>query len=929
MALIKIIKKISFIFAVGVVFCLGSYIGVQANSGYVGTVFGRTTWVGYFTGIKDTNYPNSGSNDDPYVLSIKSDGLAIPHDIDTYTELIELLKGYNDSGSARNKVGSAFIVNTMLGRTAPGQGTDVSDTDWDMITAILKNRSDSNKIIWTGDVDNAPLNINSYYQGVGSGTNPNDDAFYDAYRNEAGIIIINDDGSSYQLLRRCANPVGVLSGLPAVAGWSISATSTVDKGSASVGDIVTWTHTVRNIGPGTTTSIIHSNIGLSGFTNGYGSAPDYGGGDSTSGAAAVTIRTFTDSYTVTSADSGKLLCEWANYDPSTSTGGRYGKSENSCVTVSAPVVLTDCNPIQIAVKPRTYAAVSYNPADGSHWHYDSETVPITISTSAQSWGPTTSNAPIDATDKHTTGDPYIVTFQETKSHVISYSGGDEIFDYSGRSFSPKQLNDDGTEKLDYSAHSFSPKQYTSVITNTSGPDSWQSSIGPCYDYSLTAGATLSNRYIESNSTVVVSPTVLNQSYTGKYLTHTRDTQWELNKLVIEPMIAIKTLGNTDSIIDPCNYYRGLQSGISYCSSSLPDGKSGSGIFDTNGWNGNALSSYSADIGNYDAGTKICYVFSVKARAGWNKTDSDDRWNHSSLSLSNCVTVVKKPKVQIWGGDLYTKGGVLASTSDKNINGTSSRFGSWVEYGIFSAGLVNGAASGAAFANGGLIGSSSACNYSRLSFANVKDGKTNCIIGDEKIGYYNASLPNIDVAASFPITSSTPTVTSNLDNLQGVYTATGNITISGGNIKKGQWIVINAPSADVTISGNINYTNETLNSVMDIPQVVIIANNINISKDVTNVDSWLLAKSSVNTCSSYGINVALTVNMCDQKLTINGPVSAGKIYLRRTAGSGPGLLSGDPAEIINLRADAYLWSAARATSIGKVHTVYTTELPPRF
>jgi hypothetical protein len=57
--------------------------------------------------------------------------------------------------------------------------------------------------------------------------------------------------------------------------------------------------------------------------------------------------------------------------------------------------------------------------------------------------------------------------------------------------------------------------------------------------------------------------------------------------------------------------------------------------------------------------------------------------------------------------------------------------------------------------------------------------------------------------------------------------------------------------------------------------------------------------------------------------------ATKLYLQRTAGSGVGVSSGDPAEVFNLRPDAYLWAMVHASASGKIQTVYATELPPRF
>jgi len=50
---------------------------------------------------------------------------------------------------------------------------------------------------------------------------------------------------------------------------------------------------------------------------------------------------------------------------------------------------------------------------------------------------------------------------------------------------------------------------------------------------------------------------------------------------------------------------------------------------------------------------------------------------------------------------------------------------------------------------------------------------------------------------------------------------------------------------------------------------------------------------------------------------------------RTAGSGVGVAIGDPAEVFNLRGDAYLWATAYSSNSDRLSTVSTKELPPRF
>ena len=287
-----------------------------------------------------------------------------------------------------------------------------------------------------------------------------------------------------------------------------------------------------------------------------------------------------------------------------------------------------------------------------------------------------------------------------------------------------------------------------------------------------------------------------------------------------------------------------------------------------------------------------------------------------------MTVGKKPKVQIQGGDLWSSGTVNTSTSVKS----NTTFGSWVEYGIFAAKSVSGMASGAAFSGSGLS-SASVTKYSKLSFNNTdnSDCKTT------SIGCYSTTRSLPDVAANFSTSDSSQVFSGgSLNDKQGIYRVTeNNISIDASDIQKGQWVVINAPDATVTITGDIKYTSDTLTNINDIPQVIIIAKNIIINNSVTNVDSWLIAKNddktgSIKTCEEVG-NV---VSKCNNKLTVNGPVITDQLYLYRTAGSGAGGESGSSAETFNLRPDAYLWSYSQASKSSRVQTIYTTELPPR-
>ncbi len=455
---------------------------------------------------------------------------------------------------------------------------------------------------------------------------------------------------------------------------------------------------------------------------------------------------------------------------------------------------------------------------------------------------------------------------------------------------------------------WNPSASTNTVTSTSSP----ACVQIPYNYSLTPNTNVDlSGTVEAGSVVGVTPTITNAGPTNS-----PSVQWQVTQLVVQPGASVPNVGGGTSptAITPCGtYFKNLPQATcsTVASGNSAIGVSGSVI------SGSPLSTSSVVVGDYPVGTKVCYATSVQPYAS---TTSD--WRHSAPV---CLIVGIKPKVQITGGDLVANS-VNSSTTLKSFSGNQFTFGSWIEYGIFAVGNITGAASGSAYAGSGLANATN-CNESQLSFANSTSSgscSTTTVIGD----YTNApSIP--DVSASFTATGA-PSIGSGdlaVQSQTGVFTTSG-VTLSGGNIQKGRWVVINAPTADITINGDITYDNGTLHSLADIPQVVIIANNINITGNVKQIDAWLVAKSGINTCSDVTGNLSST--LCNNQLVVNGPVMAKTLYLRRTAGSGTGANhSGDPAEIFNLRPDAYMWASQRATGSGnRVQTVYTTELPPR-
>ena len=156
-------------------------------------------------------------------------------------------------------------------------------------------------------------------------------------------------------------------------------------------------------------------------------------------------------------------------------------------------------------------------------------------------------------------------------------------------------------------------------------------------------------------------------------------------------------------------------------------------------------------------------------------------------------------------------------------------------------------------------------------------------------------------------------------------------------------------------------NRKTNSAAKLPQVLIFADNINITENVTRVDAWLVANNTLNTCAGHDPNSVVAKDalnrysegVCYKTLMVNGPVYASELILPRTAGATHGysprdssdvlyrrygatgessdsiLGSGTPAEIFNLRADAYLWAYNQAQRYSEAIVTYKRELAPRY
>lgn len=446
-----------------------------------------------------------------------------------------------------------------------------------------------------------------------------------------------------------------------------------------------------------------------------------------------------------------------------------------------------------------------------------------------------------------------------------------------------------------------------------------------YNYELTPKITTDsgNSYTvnkEAGESVKINP-VVNNLKAAK----TRNTEWKLTYFEVkseESTVGDNQIDNNTS--DTCSVYSSTVSGEDVKNGCTVKASGQNRTFNNNGDNSFSDNEISQEIRNFtipgDAalGTRYCFALSINPYK-MNKTDNYDdqskvsnQWRHSAPV---CIQVVKKPKMQVWGASAWASGGVQMSVT--KVNNTT--FGSWAEYELVSPKLIKSMASASGYSGGVL-----STEFKQIAKLTPRT--------DSELGNYESSWSgnSTDIINNFRSRYEAEALTgwdySKLNN-NGRIVAYKTSNISLGNIT-----LVNGQSAVIFVNGDLNIDGDIITdlgsatSPYNIPQMVIIASgNINIQNNVTRVDAWLLSEKDLKTCAV--VKSSVNQNNCGNQLVINGPTVANNVKSWRTAGS-----SGDfssPAEIYNLRADAYLWLHSRSGGDGKIITTYTNELPVRF
>ncbi len=263
------------------------------------------------------------------------------------------------------------------------------------------------------------------------------------------------------------------------------------------------------------------------------------------------------------------------------------------------------------------------------------------------------------------------------------------------------------------------------------------------------------------------------------------------------------------------------------------------------------------------------------------------------------------------------------------------YGSWGEYGMAAKGKIE-SASGAGLSSSyqGRDISGGAQAYNKITFANNSASTFGNFTNNPVVGTFN--IPSVK-----PKNSSRLSGAVDVSGLNGEYQTTGEVSLTGGTLLAGRSVVIRSNNT-VRISGDLLYGAVT--GVSSLPQLIIYAKNIIIEPGVKEVNAWLVTSNDgyVSTCGSVIApeNWLSGLSMADcsrQQLKVNGPIMAGHLYLRRAYGgqhdspaqNNPTMHPGTPAEILNLRADAYMWGYNYARNSGAIRTMNLKELPPRY
>ena len=317
-----------------------------------------------------------------------------------------------------------------------------------------------------------------------------------------------------------------------------------------------------------------------------------------------------------------------------------------------------------------------------------------------------------------------------------------------------------------------------------------------------------------------------------------------------------------------------------------------------------------NIPDVPAGTTICVRSAVYPR----DSGTDDNLNKNAYGINDdrswkksdevCFTVAKRPSIEVWGGNIYTRGKVTTATSTKNnLAGYSDYsykvedndngvrvFGSFGELGLIASGQVTGLASGASMGfasnNNGVLSpnplaevintnpntpanasnpggskKSSICDRSPLTFANSPCGTlgqlgktaTTTNMEDDKNNVLGKFIRELDSS-----NTGSPVVLNDRSKVQSdgtyYYYSNSDLEVGTGGSKvttsiDNSTIQVVHSKNTLYVKGNLAY-NETYQKYSELPKLVLYGKNVVIECDVTRIDALIIADEKVVTCNNF-------------------------------------------------------------------------------
>ncbi len=502
------------------------------------------------------------------------------------------------------------------------------------------------------------------------------------------------------------------------------------------------------------------------------------------------------------------------------------------------------------------------------------------------------------------------TFGSTTATLVSPSPDlirNDSFSYSAAS--PRVVTASDAGKQICRRLRWTPSAYANLTLNNSIGSSGNFT---CYTVAFSQSLVpLSPTGIPLTALPGVQVTGIDSSVSNKGLTDSQaNVTAGLVRFVVTNSAAIPGAGTT-TLAGNANFHCDVVSAMAPSSTDCAALGQRTGVFPVGDTSvASAVSDDLAALSGLKIGDYVCYTTIVN---NYETSKSDLDWSYSEPT---CVEIKKAPSVHILSNDVrvgsgFTPGDSTLSSGilSRVLQGSAGKsYGSWGEYGVLAPGEITNFAS----ASGLNLGASSSAQsaWSNLTFANN-----------------NTVAPNFGTFVSS---------TSDLGLLPDIfgYAAAGKFNMKvvnntnwpGGAADKN--LLVDKRGQNVTISGDIIRPVGAYGSVADMPQMIILADNINIHGNVNTIDAWLVASGTIDTCSNGPSK--FSGGQCDNgQLTINGPVIANKLLLNRSFGADSAATLNTPAERIDLKADTYVWAYNQSRQSGTLQTVSQRELPPRY